>query len=122
MMKKIFSATLLIALIVVSTDALTTAAVRKQISRLTKENFSSTLTEIEPFLTTEAGASFYSKSMRRISVQANALGGTVPTDYAKEAKATEKRREKQKVFIEAKIAAAEAAAAAAKDEEEAPAE
>jgi hypothetical protein len=113
MMKIVNAIILVVALIVASTEALTTAAVRKQISKLTKDNFSSTLTEIEPFLTKEAGASFYAKSMRRISVKANAVGATLPTDYAKEAKATEKRREKQKVFIEAKIAAAAEAEAAA---------
>lgn len=132
-MKIFYAAFVVVAFVDVSTEALTTAAVRKQISRLTKDNFSSTLTEIEPFLTQEAGSSFYTKSMRRISVKANAVGASVPTAYAKEAKATEKRREKQKAFIEAKIAAAaeaaaaeaaaaEAAAAAAKGEEEAPTE
>ncbi|KAL3906039.1 MAG: hypothetical protein SGILL_009439, partial [Bacillariaceae sp.] len=89
------------------------------------DNFDSTLKEIEPFLTKEAGATFYAKSMRRIAVKAGAVGATMPTDYAKEAKATEKRREKQKAFIESKIEEsaaddAEAPEAEAPEAEEAP--
>ena len=53
--------------------------------------------------------------MRRIAVKANAVGASMPTDYAKEAKATLKRREKQKAFIESKIEEA-----AAEEEAEAP--
>lgn len=123
---KPFIAALLFVAVAVSTDAFSATTVRKQISGLTKDNFDSTLKEIEPFLTKEAGASFYAKSMKRIAFKANAVGATLPTDFAKEAKATEKRRAKQKAFIEAKIeeaaaAAAEAASAEAA-EEEAPAE
>mmetsp|Transcript_3334 Transcript_3334/g.6261 ORF Transcript_3334/g.6261 Transcript_3334/m.6261 type:complete len:152 (+) Transcript_3334:99-554(+) len=101
--------------------------IRKQISGLSADNFDSTLKEIEPFLVNEAGATFYAKSMRRIATKAKALSKSLPADYAKEAKATQKRREKQKAFIEAKIA--EAASAAESEEadeaaeaEEAPAE
>jgi hypothetical protein len=91
------------------------AAVRKSLSRLTADNFDSTLKQIEPFLTNESGQTFYVKSMQRIKVQAKHLSVAVPAGYAKEAKSTSKRREKQASFIQAKIdaevAAAEAAAA-----------
>ncbi|KAG7356559.1 hypothetical protein IV203_001245 [Nitzschia inconspicua] len=122
-MMKIFSAIfLLAALVVCSTEAFSPTKIRKQISGLTKDNFDATLKELEPFLTKEAGATMYSKSMRRIAVKAKAFGTTLPTDFAKEAKATEKRREKQKAFIQAKEEEAAAAAAAAEQEAEAPAE
>ena len=104
--------------------------VRKMISKLDKDNFSATLSEIEPFLLNEAGSSVYSKSMRRIGVSAAALGVEVPADYAKAAKATQKRREKQDAFIAmkeeerlaAEAEAAEAAAEESESEEEAAAE
>ncbi len=92
------------------------ATVKKQIDGLTKDNFSSTLSEIEPFLLNDAGTTIYNKSMNRISVKAKALGVDVPAGFAKAAKATEKRRAKQDEFIQVKEAArleAEAAAAAA---------
>ena len=38
---------------------------RKAIATITKDNFSTTLSEIEPFLNTEAGMSIYTKSIRR---------------------------------------------------------
>mmetsp|Transcript_2560 Transcript_2560/g.5766 ORF Transcript_2560/g.5766 Transcript_2560/m.5766 type:complete len:121 (-) Transcript_2560:90-452(-) len=102
-----------------STSALTIPAVRKQIGGLTKENFDATLKEVEPFLLNEAGASFYAKTMRRIGVQATELGATVPADFAKDAKATKKQREKQDAFIQAKVAeAAEAAKEEAAESEE----
>ena len=44
---------------------------RKTLKSLSAENFSQTLAEIEPFLVNDAGSSLYSKSMRRISTQAN---------------------------------------------------
>ena len=91
------------------------AAIRKQIDGLTSSNFDSTLKDIEGYLTKDAGVSFYAKSMRRITTKAKALKVSVPADYAKDAKATEKRREKQKAFIEAKQAAAAEAAAEAAD-------
>ena len=119
---KVFSSLLMVVALVVSTEASSVTTVRNQISGLSKENFDSTLKEIEPFLTKEAGATFYSKSMRRIAVKAKAVGATVPTDYAKEAKATEKRREKQNAFIAAKEEEVAAAAEAEATEEEAPAE
>lgn len=104
------------------------AGVRKSIDLLTAENFSATLSEIEPFLTQEAGRTIYSKSLRRIAVKAGALGVEMPADYAKDAKCTAKRREKQNEYCmakaeEAAAAAAEAAEAeAAAAAEEAPAE
>lgn len=90
---------------------------KTKIAGLTSENFSSTLSEIEPFLTQEAGASIYKKSIRRINTTAKSLGVDVPTGYAKDAKATEKRRAKQDAYCKAK--AEEAAEADASEEEEA---
>ena len=99
------------------------ADVRKGISNLSKDNFSATLTEVEPFLLNVAGSTFLKKSVRRIGVKAKTLGMEVPSGYAKEAKATEKRRAKQDAFIKAKIEeAASAAEEAAGAEEEAPAD
>jgi len=69
--------------------------VRKAVDSLDKDNFSQTLDELESFLTHEAGSSLYAKSMRRLNVRAQALGLEIPADYAKEAKATQKKREKQ---------------------------
>ena len=80
----------------------TMGGVRKSIDGLTKDNFSSTLTEIEPFLLNEAGASIYAKSMNRIAVRAKFLGVEIPEGYARGAKATEKRRAKQDAFIQVK--------------------
>lgn len=106
----------------------TTQPVKKAIKSLTADNFSSTLSEIEPFLTKEAGVTIYSKSMRRIAAKAKGLGVEVPEGYAKDAKCTEKRRAKQDAYCQVKAeeaaAAAEEAAAAAAEEAaaEAPAE
>merc|ERR1712087_527324 len=96
--------------------------VRKAISSLTKDNFSETLTKIEPFLTNDAGTTVYAKSMKRIAVQAKQLGTEVPTGYALDAVSTQKRRAKQDAFIKVKeeerlAVEAEAAAAAAAEEE-----
>jgi hypothetical protein len=90
--------------------------VRSKIDSLTKDNFSSSLSEIEPFLTNVAGRTMFTKSLKRIAVKAKAAGVEVPTGYAKDAKTMAKRREKQGTFIKAKI---EAAAAAKAAEEEA---
>lgn len=87
-------------------NALTIQGAKKQIAGLTKENFDATLKEIEPFLTKEAGATIYAKSMKRIAVQADLLGASVPADYAKDAEATRKRRERQDAYVKAKIAEA----------------
>lgn len=84
---------------------------RKSIA-ITKDNFSTTLTEIEPFLNEEAGKSIYTKSMRRISAKAKEFGVEMPSTFAKDAKCMEKRREKQNAYCEAKTAEAAAAAAA----------
>ena len=97
---------------------------RKSIRALTTENFSQTLSNIEPFLLNDAGSTLYAKSMRRISTQANLLGQNVPEGYARDAAATQKRREKQDAFIKAKeeermAAEAEAAEAAADAQSEA---
>lgn len=96
------------------------ADVKTKIAGLTSDNFSSTLGEIEPFLTQEAGASIYKKSIRRINTAAKSLGVDVPAGFAKDAKATEKRRAKQDAYCKAK--AEEAADADASEEEEAPAD
>ena len=103
--------------------------VRKAVANVNKDNFSKTLEELESFLTNEAGATVYSKSIRRLNVQAQALGLEMPEGYAKEAKATQKKREKQNAFIQTKeeerlAAEAEAAEASAEEETEeaAPAE
>lgn len=106
------------------------ADVRSTIANLDKDNFSSSLAEIESFLLNDAGASIYKKSMRRISTAAKTLEIEVPAEFAKAAKATLKKREKQDAFIQQKIAeaadaaeaASEEAAAAAAAEEEAPVE
>lgn len=93
------------------------SSVKDKIAGLTSDNFSSTLSDIEPFLKQEAGASIYKKSIRRINTAAKSLGVDVPAGYAKEAKATEKKREKQDAYCKAK--AEEAADADASEEEEA---
>lgn len=113
-----------------TTSGLTMQKVRKTISELNSDNFVAKLEEIEPFLLHDAGATMYTKSMQRITVRAKALGVDLPAKYAKEAKATEKKREKQNAFIQTKeeerlaaeAEAAEAAAAAAAAAEEAPVE
>lgn len=95
------------------------APFRKALSSLTKDNFSNTLSEVESFLTDEAGSTLYVKSMRRIAVKAKALGVAVPENYAKEAKTTTKKRAKQDAYCSAKTEAAAAAVAEAKAAEEA---
>ena len=92
------------------------------INSLTAENFSSFLSTMEPFLTNEAGSTIYAKSIRRIKVQAKALGTTIPEGFCAEANATTKKRAKQDAFIQTKeeeriAAEAEAAEAAAAVEE-----
>lgn len=109
------------ALVFAESSALTLGSVKKSIKSLDASNFEATLKEIEPFLTKDAGSSVYMKSIRRINTAAGMLGVEVPKDYAKEAKATQKKREKQDAFIQQKEAERlEAEAAAA--EAEAPAE
>jgi hypothetical protein len=98
------------------------ADVRKAVAKITSDNFSSTLAEIEPFLLKEAGISFHTKVLRKIGNQAKSVGATMPENYAKEAKATAKRREKQDAFVKGKIEEAAEAAAAAAEAPEAPAE
>mmetsp|Transcript_12081 Transcript_12081/g.33417 ORF Transcript_12081/g.33417 Transcript_12081/m.33417 type:complete len:105 (-) Transcript_12081:83-397(-) len=88
-------------------------------------SFSSTLETLEPFLLHEAGSTFYAKSVKRIAQKAKELELAVPAGYAKEARATAKRRAKQDAFIavkEEERLAAEAEAAAAAAEEAAAAE
>jgi uncharacterized membrane protein YqiK len=87
--------------------------VRKAIMRLNKDNFSSTLSMVEPFLVNEAGITFYEKAVRNINRNAKTIGVEVPAGFAKDAKATSKRRAKQDAFVQAKIAAAAEAVAAA---------
>jgi hypothetical protein len=105
------------------------SAFRKSIASLTAENFSRTLSDIEPFFLNDAGSTMYAKSMSRITTRAKMVGVTVPEGYAKDAAATEKRRVKQDAFIkvkdeermaaEAEVAEAAAAAAAEPAKEEA---
>jgi hypothetical protein len=102
-------------------DTMCYADIRKSISKLSSDNFESTLKEIEPFMLNEAGRTFYLKSVRKIGGKAKALGVDMPADFAKEAKSNAKRREKQNAFVQVKIeeaaaAAAEAAEAAAEAE------
>jgi len=92
--------------------------IRKEIEGLTSDNFDATLKKIEPFLLNDAGATFHTKCMKRIQRNAKVIGATIPTTFAKEAKATEKRRMKQKAFIESKEAEAAEAAAAPSEESE----
>jgi hypothetical protein len=100
--------------------------VRRAVARMTKDNFVTTLESLEPFFLAEAGRTMYTKSMRRMTGRANALGMAVPAGYAKDAKTMQKRREKQTAFVQAKeqerLAAEEAAAAAASAAAETPAE
>ena len=110
----------------VSLSGLRITDVRKAVSTIQKDTFMKTLDDLEPFLTKEAGATIYAKSMKRLAVKAKQFGLEMPEGYALEAKATQKRREKQHAFIQAKeeerlaaeAEAAEAAAAEAQGEEE----
>lgn len=103
---------------------------RKSIASLTAENFSQTLSNIEPFLINDAGPTMYAKSISRIKTRAKMLGAEVPKGYAKDAAATEKKRAKQDAFIKikeeermaAEAEASEAAAAAAAEEAAEPVE
>merc|ERR1712232_673524 len=74
----------------VALSGLSMPEVRKAISSLTKDNFEESLSKVEGFLTNEAGATFYAKSMKRIGVKAKAAGVEVPAGYALEAVATTK--------------------------------
>ena len=101
--------------------------VRKAVANVEKDTFAKTLDDLESFLTNEAGSSVYSKSMRRLAVKAKEFDMEIPAGYAKEAKATQKKREKQNAFIQGKeeermAAEAEAAEAAAAPAEEEAAE
>lgn len=79
------------------------ANVRRAIDRVAKENFATVTKEVEPFLSAEAGTTFYAKSMKRLSHKAKAFGMDMPKTYAQDAKATEKRRMKQDAFIKSKV-------------------
>mmetsp|Transcript_30211 Transcript_30211/g.42809 ORF Transcript_30211/g.42809 Transcript_30211/m.42809 type:complete len:193 (+) Transcript_30211:145-723(+) len=95
---------------------LTMAQIRKMIDNLTQENFSATLSTLEPYFLNEAGRTFYNKCLNRISVKAKFLGADMPADFAKEASCTAARRAKQDAFCkERAVEAAEAAAAAAEE-------
>lgn len=85
------------------------SGIRTTINQLTAANFSASLAKIEPLLLQDAGITLYRKSMRRIKNKARALGMTMPPEYAREAKATEKRRLKQEEYIKAKQPSEEAA-------------
>ena len=98
-------------------DAMRMRDVHKTVHDLTADNFAASLSTIEPFLLNEAGSTMYGKSMRRIAARAKALGVEVPEGYAKEAKATAKKRAKQDEFIQAKMAEAASASADAEEED-----
>jgi hypothetical protein len=86
------------------------------IDNLTRDNMDASLATMRDFLVHDAGATMYAKSLRRIARKAKALGATVPEGYAQEAKATQKKRDKQNAFIQTKQQAAADEAAAAADE------
>jgi hypothetical protein len=98
------------------------SSLRTAIAGLTAENFSSTLAQIEPFLLNDAGVTCLTKSVRKIGRHAKVLGVEMPANFAKEAKATSKRREKQDAFVKVKIEEAADAAEAKVAEEAAAAE
>ena len=52
------------------------ASIRKDIAQLTADNFDATLKKVEPFLLNDAGVTFHAKCVKRIKVQAGALGAT----------------------------------------------
>lgn len=83
-------------------SGLTMGDVRKTVDNLTKENFQESLDKIESFLVNEAGSSIYGKSMRRLARNAKELGLEIPASFAKEAKCTKSRREKQNAFVKGK--------------------
>jgi hypothetical protein len=99
-----------------STSGLTMSQVRTMIDNLTRDNMDASLATMRDFLVHDAGATMYAKSLRRIARKAKALGATVPEGYAQEAKATQKKRDKQNAFIQTKQQAAADEAAAAADE------
>jgi hypothetical protein len=100
-----------------SESGLTARRVKKQIDALSTANFASTIDKIEPYLKNDAGFTFYTKAIHRIKMKSKSLGQVLPAEFAREAKATTKRREKQNAFIAKKeserMASEEAAAAAA---------
>merc|ERR1712238_9531 len=79
-----------------TTPTIDRALIRKEIAGVTKDNFDATLQKVEPFLLTEAGATFYTKCMTRLQSNAKELGVAVPPNFAKEAKATEKKKNETK--------------------------
>uniref|UniRef100_A0A7S0C0V4 RxLR effector protein n=1 Tax=Proboscia inermis TaxID=420281 RepID=A0A7S0C0V4_9STRA len=96
--------------------------VKSALKKLSKENFSETLTTIEPYMLNDAGSTFYRKTMKRLAVQAKHFGTSIPNKYAYDAATTEKARTKQNEFIakkeeERKQAEEEAAAAAVAEAE-----
>jgi hypothetical protein len=95
---------------VADTTGLTMALVRKQIDRMTKENFSATLDTLEPFFLNDSNEYFYTKCMRRIKRNAKHIGVSMPEKYAHEAACTVKRRTKQDEYIKTKFPPAEPAA------------
>jgi hypothetical protein len=100
-------------------SGLSMADVRKTINNISKDNLQASLDTIEPFLVNEAGSTLYGKSLRRLGAMAKEIGVELPASYAKEARCTKLRREKQNTFIQEKEegrVAAEAAAAEASEE------
>mmetsp|Transcript_19189 Transcript_19189/g.24899 ORF Transcript_19189/g.24899 Transcript_19189/m.24899 type:complete len:127 (+) Transcript_19189:162-542(+) len=72
---------------------------------LNKENFD-TIYEWEPWLSENAGATLYAKTMRRLEHKAKSYGIELKPNFLAEAKATAKRREKKAEYEKAKAEAA----------------
>jgi hypothetical protein len=97
-------------------SGLSMADIRKTISKISKDNFQASLDTIEPFLVNEAGSTIYGKSLRRLGAKAKDAGFELPASYAKEARCTKQRRDKQNTFIQEKEEERVAAEAAAAEE------
>jgi hypothetical protein len=109
-------------------NAMSSKQVRSTLNELTADNFSASLATLEPFLLNDAGSTQYTKTLKRIQARAKGVGAAVPSGYAKEAKATTKKRAQQVEYIaaaaekEAEKAAEAVAAAAAETVADEPAE
>lgn len=102
-----------------SSSGLSIKDARKLIRKLNADNFRSSLEALEPYLVNDAGTTMYAKSLRRISSTAKEFNLNIPEKYARDAKATAKRREKQDAFIQAKEEERLAAEAEASADDEA---
>jgi len=98
-----------------SSNGLSMKEARRVIRKISAESFKTSLNTLEPFLLDNAGASMYAKSLKRIAYKAKEFNLEVPQGYARDAKATAKRREKQDAFFKAKKEEVLAATAEAAD-------